>query len=425
MADSIQTNIPFQATAGLVEQNLRLSTDQQMQAVDATETQQPSPKGKKTHKLPPPPPPGPKPITFNGPLKHNFRFIFKNDFSKSVLAGMPNNGFSFSGFEETYPDSNHYIVRGTGIITGRSDWQVSPFMPMPATDASFGLEYSRMQYIGEGREHVYKQVGPKVSLNYTTAQRQIQDRGIAVTMDTNELQQVFGDAAQSAVNQLNTTMPSVGGSDDAALMQYALALQQWMNENMGGIRRWPDIFRAMFNNYDPSGDLGYYFYASPEYPVRTHELGAAISLGAEVRNYSHPVNLFPAANLGFRGSLLYFAGKHYQSNTYLGVGAQFEASLLALNLGKPVGDWLPPTLDLTVQGGLNFYWGYDKSYEQFNASSLMGSANMGLGLRLSVPPPKKEWVEKFGRGVKKMIQEIDSKEWDKLDPGMDGSDLDF
>lgn len=416
MADPIQINsspIPVDLASNPAVDPARAESV----AVDGDSSQNSS----KSRKLPPPP--APKPIRFNSPLKHNFRLTFKNDFSKSVLAGMPNNGFSFGGMQEIYPSL--YEVRGEGVVTGLSDWQVSPFMPMPATDVSFGLEYSRLQYIGEGREHVYKQVGPKISLNYTTAQRQMQDRGVAFRMDTSDLEQVFGDATQSAVNELDTYMPSPTGYDDTALMQYAFALQEWMNKNMGGIRRWPDIFRAMFNNYDPSGDVDYYFYASPEYPVRTHELSAGIWLGGEVRNYSHPVNFFPAANLGLKGSLLYFAGKPYQSNTYLGVGGQIEASVLALNLGKPVGDWLPPTLDLTIQGGVNFYWGYDKSAEGFNAQSLMGSANMGLGLKLSVPPPKKEWVEKFGRDVKKAVKEIDSKEWDRLDPGMDGSELDF
>lgn len=364
-----------------------------------------------------------------GPVRDSFRLVFHNNFSRDMIAGLPNEGFTFESISpqdnpdyDLYPSlyDNRYTLRAGGLVTGQSDWQYNPAMFMPATDYSVGLEYTRLQRIEDPHREIYKSVGPRVGLTYNTARRNMQDRGVQVTMDTSQLQDVFGNATQDAVDLLNTDTPDIAGYDDASLIVYGLQLQDWLDDNMNAFEMFPYVFRTMFNDYDLSRDISSYVYASPKYPVRTHELNAAIGVGQEFRNYSVPVNAFNSGYLSFEGSYLHFAGRPYQVNDYLGVGAQFEASVLSLNLGKPVGNWLPPTLDLQVQGGFDFYWGITR--DGLSDKSLMGTVNIGAGLRLAIPPPKKEWVEGFGRGVDKMARDYENGE--RLEP-MNLGNVDF
>lgn len=368
----------------------------------------------------------------DGPVLDNFRLTFSSDFSKSMIAGLPNDGFQFESLSpqdnpnfEYSPQyyGNRYTLRAGGLVTGTSDWQFNPFLLTPATDLSAGIEFSRMQRIEDPHRELYKSVGPKISLTYNTAERKMTDRGVELTMDTSQLQGVFGNATQDAIDGLDTQLPAMTGYDNQALITYGFALQDWLNRNMSGLRSWPYIFRTMFNDYDLSQDVSSYVYASPEYPVRSHELKGAIWLGSEFRDYSIPVNFLTSAHLGIEGALLHFDGKHFAVNDYLGVGGRVEASLLSLNLGKPVGDWLPPTLDLQVRAGLDFYQGIDDG--GLSDKSFMGAVNIGAGIKLSIPPPKKEWVEKAVKDTATVVKNLSRGDWDQVGEAVKVDDPDF
>lgn len=367
----------------------------------------------------------------DGPVRDNFRLVMASDFSRSMIAGLPNDGFTFESLSpQDNPNygsnpqyyGNRYTLRAGGLVTGTSDWQFNPFLLTPATDYSVGLEYSRMQRIEDPHREIYKSVGPKVSLTYNTAERKMTDRGVGVTMDTTQLQGVFGNATQDAIDLLDTQLPAMTGYDDQALIAYGFALQDWLNRNMSGLRSWPYVFRTMFNDYDLSQDVSTYVYASPEYPVRSHELKGAIWLGSEFRDYSVPVNFLTSAHLGIEAALLHFEGKHFKVNDYLGFGARFESSLLSLNLGKPVDNWLPPNLDLQVRAGLDFYQGID---DGLSDKSFMAAVNIGVGLKLSIPPPKKEWVEKFGRDTATVVNNLSRGDWNTVGESVKIGDLSF
>lgn len=240
--------------------------------------------------------------------------------------------------------------------------------------------------------------GPSLGFALSQQRNNFVDEGWEFTFNDRQLESLLFQAGYDMAGEFED-MPTLEGADTPQeAKEYFEALEEWVNSADAGFSSIPWILSNMFRNYHPEDDYYTEYVRSEAYPIQTTNLDTQLCLESSVWDYQKSFNFFHSGKACLEGSAVYFGGRPFDSNFYLGAGPYFEHTLLSYHGGLFRKNYLPPALSLSTfaYAKMQYFNGFDLE-DGFDDNNRFVTANIGLGVRATLPSLNKNVYKEHAR----------------------------